>query len=128
MADAEVFELIKLGRVFATRSQAKEIAKRFEEFSRTSQAEILVVGWDDVHAASPSFIDEFVGGVGATMNQVSPTRNLVFSGDDDYIMELVGTILRRRKYPVDYVPSSRDVGCGPHTKLGLPVESDAVLA
>ena len=121
MTEMEVFRLTDSARSFATRSKGQEMARRFSEIIEGVAAEIIVVAWDGVRAASPSFIDEFVGGIQKTFEGGSyGRRTVVFTGDDGYIVELVDTILRRREFPVRYALRVDDVLEGTSSYLGHP--------
>ena len=65
----EIFNLSEVARSFATRMIGQKTAECVGELIHTRKPETIVINWDGVRAASPSFIDEFVGGVDGAMNK-----------------------------------------------------------
>ena len=127
MTEVEIFMLVDSARSFATRSKGQEMAQRFGEVLQSAVVETIVVGWDGVSAASPSFIDEFVGGIQKTLESGSyGKKTVVFTGDDQYIIDLVDTILKRRKFPVRYALKVNDVEKGTDRFLGRPTMPIAI--
>ena len=118
--EVDVFKLSDSARSFATRSKGQELARKFREVFEAATADTIVVAWDDIKAASPSFIDEFVGGIREVTGETPMQRTVVFSGDDPYVIELVDTILRRRQFPVRFALRSDDVAYGTWGMLGHP--------
>lgn len=103
MAEIEVFNLAELSRSFATRMKGKEVAGLLSDVIARNNVGTVVVGWNGVSAASPSFIDEFVNGIQEVVQRESCRTNIVFTCEDSEVATLVDTILRRREFPVRYV-------------------------
>lgn len=120
MVETTVFNLAELSRSFATRTKGKEVAGLVGEVVARSKPETLVVGWNGVRAASPSFIDEFVSGIQAAIHTESCCSRIFFTGDDSGIINLVDTILRRREFPIRYAVRPDNLDEGPVRMLGNP--------
>jgi hypothetical protein len=118
--EVEVLKLSDLAPSFVTRSRGHELAKNFRAIIEKATADTIVVGWDGVRAVSPSFIDEFVGGIREVVEHGAYHPTVVFTGDDRYIIELIDTILRRREFPVSYALRADDVEKGTSGTLGHP--------
>lgn len=118
MMEAGVFNLAELSRSFATRMKGREAVGLFSDFVAKNGPGTIVVGWNGVSAASPSFIDEFVKGVKESVQAESCRNNIVFTGEDNEIIGLVDTILRRREFPVSYAARLDDLDGGPVSILG----------
>ena len=122
---------LKLGdfyHSFASRLKGREMTQQFAEMVEGTTGEYIVVSWDGVGAASPSFIDEFVGGIQETLKKDVSHKTIVFTGDNPYIIDLIDTILKRREFPVLYSLSLDDVEKCPPGMLGHPTASRAVPA
>ena len=120
MTEVEVFNLANLSRTFATRTRGKEAAQLVSEIIETSQPETIVIEWNGVVTASPSFIDEFVGGISEAMLRDSSNTNMVFTGDDPHLIYVVDAILRRRNFPVLHAATTADIESTALGKLGDP--------
>ena len=84
--------------------------------------EFMVVNWDGVMAASPSFVDEFVGGISVAMNEITPEGRMIFLRDNPDLIEMVGDILKRRGVTVGFVHSLEELGTGHIVELGAAAE------
>ena len=126
--EVEVYWLAHSDRALATRSKGKELVQSFREVFESTTADTMVVAWDGVKAASPSFTDEFVGRLHDMIIEAPIKRTVVFSGDDPYVMDLVDTILRRREFPVEHFLSVDRVGVAPCGMLGHPAIPKVVPA
>ena len=118
--ETTVFNLAELSRSFATRTKGKEVAGLVGEVVARAKPETLVVGWNGVRAASPSFVDEFVSGIQAAIHTESCCSRIFFTGDDSGIINLVDTILRRREFPIRYAVRPDSLDEGPVRMLGNP--------
>lgn len=96
MTGIEVFNLADLSRSFATRTRGKEVARLVAELAAENKPEAIVVAWNGVTAASPSFVDEFVNGIQRAIHTESCCSRISFTGDEPGIINLVDAILRRR--------------------------------
>ena len=125
MANMEVLRLTDFSHTFATRLKGREMAKHFAEVVNDTTAEYLVVVWNNVNTASPSFIDEFIGGMQEACWE-NRTKSVVFTGDNAYINGLLDAVLTRRKFPVLHVEDVHHIGRCQFGKLGHPVESSVL--
>ena len=127
MTEVEVFNLAELSRSFATRARGKEVAGLFGDVIAKTKPETIVVGWNGVSAASPSFIDEFVNGIQEAIHTESCCSRIFFTGDDSGIIDLVDDILRRRAFPVSYAARPDNLDGGPVRMLGNPSSQKVVV-
>ncbi len=102
MTKTRTFHLADYSRSFATRTRGQEIAISIAEFVAETKPESIEVAWGGVAAASPSFIDEFVGGIDEVIHSESCGIHIFFTGDEPAIVNLVDTILRRRESPIRF--------------------------
>ena len=109
MLQIEVFDLASLARSFATRMKGKEASLLVGEVIVSKKPAIMVVDWNGISAASPSFVDEFVGGVREAMGKGSCCTRMVFTGENSDLIDMVDTILRRNEFPVQHAASPADV-------------------
>ena len=100
MINAEVFSLADISRSFATRARGKEVAGLVADFAAATMTETIIVAWDGVTAASPSFIDEFVDGLHRAIQSDPLSRPISFTADESGVIDLVDVILRRRESPI----------------------------
>ena len=121
MAEVEIFNLAELSRSFATRMKGKEVAGLVGNVIAKNNPGTIMVDWNGVSAASPSFIDEFVGGIREAVQTESCRSSVVFTGNDPGVMTLVDTILRRREFPVRYAARPDDLNLGSVGMLGEPL-------
>ena len=119
MAEIEVFNLAELSRSFATRMKGKEVAGLLSDVIARNNVGTVVVGWNGVSAASPSFIDEFVSGIQEIVQRESCHTNIVFTCEDSEVATLVDTILRRREFPVRYVARPDNLVSNSLSMLGV---------
>ena len=120
MTEVEVLNLAELSRSFATRTKGKEVAGLVGDIIAQTKPKTMVVDWDGVRAASPSFIDEFVNGIQEAVHTESCCSCIVFAGDDSGIINLVDAILTRRAFPIRYVARPDNLDGGPVRMLGNP--------
>ena len=102
MVRVEVFNLADVSRSFATRTRGKEIASRVLEIAARTESDLVVVDWNGVSAASPSFIDEFVNGIQRATHADSHGNRISFAAEDPGIVSLVDAILRRRGASISF--------------------------
>src|SRR5919106_4420366 len=103
MVETKIFRLKDISRSFATRMRGQEAIKHLYETLQATNTEKVMVDWRGVSAASPSFIDEFVGAVcGAIQRGYLNNRDVIFTGEDHHIIELIDTILQRRGCLIEY--------------------------
>lgn len=126
MTEVEVFNLAELSRSFATRMKGKEVAGLVRDVIAKNNPGTIVVDWSGVSAASPSFIDEFIGGIQEAVCMASFRSSVAFMGNDSGIMTLVDTILRRREFPVRYTARPDDPNLGSVSMPGKPLGQRAV--
>ena len=127
MAGIEVFNLAELSRSFATRMKGKEVAGLLSDVIARNDVGTVVVGWNGVSAASPSFIDEFINGIQEAVQRESCRTNIVFTCEDSEVVTLVDTILRRREFPVRYAATSDDLYGGSVSTLGGPSNQNLII-
>ena len=109
MLQIEVFDLASLARSFATRMKGKEASLLVGEVIVSKKPAIMVVDWNGISAASPSFVDEFVDGVREAMEKEPCCTRMVFTGENSDLIDMVDTILRRNEFPVQHAASPADV-------------------
>ena len=102
MVRVEVFKLANCSRSFATRARGREVASLVAEFASINEPREIVVDWNGVNAASPSFIDEFVGGIQSATHGRFYCDRISFALDESGVADLVGAILRRRGFPIRF--------------------------
>ena len=120
MLQVEVFDLASLARSFATRMKGKEASLLVGEIIVSKKPAIMVVDWNGVSAASPSFVDEFVGGVREAIGNEPRCTRMVFTGDNPDLIDMIDTILRRNEFPVQHAASPADVEGDLYGVLGDP--------
>ena len=118
--EAEVFNLAELSRSFATRMKGKEIAGLLSDVIARNNEGTVVIGWNGVSAASPSFIDEFIKGIQEAVQKEPGRTSIAFTCEDSEIITLVDTILRRREFPVKCAAKPDDLYDGSVSILGNP--------
>ena len=106
MTYMEVFNLADLSRSFATRSRGREVAGLVGNAIARTKSEAIVVGWNGVSAASPSFIDEFVNEIQKVTETDPRCRRIFFTGNHSGIIDLVEAILKRRESPIRFAVAS----------------------
>ena len=124
--EAEVFNLAELSRSFATRMKGKEVAGLLSDVIARNNTGTVVVGWNGVSAASPSFIDEFINGIQQAVQKESCHTSIVFTCDNSDVVTLVDTILKRREFLVGYAPRPDDFIGSPVSTLGGPSNQSVV--
>ena len=120
MTEMKVFELSEFGRAFATREKGKAVFESFQgmlDGQPAGQTE-AIVDWRGVKAASPSFIDEFVGLVCSDEGNSLLSEGIIFTGSKPYTTELIDTILRRRGCELKYAPTLEAARAGEVSVLG----------
>ena len=120
MRHTHVFNLSDTASSFATRMMGGEVAQLLRDAITAEKPETIYVNWAGVIAASPSFIDAFIGGAREAMQNHPHCKNMVFIGNDDYLIEAVDTVLRRRQFTVGYTPEITDLEAEPTQVLGDP--------
>ena len=93
---ATTFRLSDLRKSFATRSKAGDVFRSFNELVASTETHDVVVDWTGVSAASPSFIDEFVGHCCDAIESRSPCITIKFCVDEKYIVSVISSSLNRR--------------------------------
>jgi hypothetical protein len=119
MKETEVFSLKNISRSFATRAKGQEVTQCVGAIMEAIHPKILLVDFNGVRAASPSFIDEFINGIQA-IHAGSCRSRIVFTGDDSDIINLVDVILRRRAFPIRYAVQPDNLDRSPVRMLGNP--------
>ena len=119
MNEQKAFRLADYARSFATRFKGAEVFQHLMEYDTVSQGEELIVDWSGVRAASPSFMDEFLG---RCCEAFTPTSRLVFILDDTYMIEMLDEILRRRDCQVVCISPPGSKSSFQRT-LGQPVKA-----
>ena len=102
MTAVRVFNLANVSRSFATRTRGEEVAKLVLDFAAKAEPGGVVVDWDGVSAASPSFVDEFVNGIQRAGHAKSRSSRISFTSDNPGIIDLVDAILRRRESSIRF--------------------------
>ena len=105
MTRGDVFDLAKHSDSFATRMKGTVMSQALGEFITTSRPAKIVVNWDGVLAASPSFIDEFVGGLQRLLCNDHVYREIAFTCAAAPIASLLEDILERRGISAGALPS-----------------------
>ena len=127
MEEARYLNLADHYRTFSTRPRGQEMYGHFAELADNTAAKFIVVCWDGVRAASPSFIDEFVGGL-AKAAKKPDCPEIVFTGENEYLMNMLDTILRRRELIVHHARCKEEASNGILSTLGGPRELEAATA
>ena len=96
-----VFPLVSVARTFATRMKGAEVAQRLDESLAHAKPASIIIRWDDVSVASPSFIDEFIARI--QESKIAEFSEVVFVSVDAEITELLNLILLRRNFPARVV-------------------------
>ena len=128
MPETVTFSLVDMSRSFATRAKGQEVFAFLSKAREDTEAERVIVDWCGVNAASPSFIDEFVGRICETCPDEGLRDGIVITCDSGRIVELIDTVLRRRGYQLSYALKPEDVLTGRLNVLGDPSGSRPVLA
>lgn len=126
LMETEVFNLSELSRSFATRMKGKEVAGLLSDVIARNNTGTVVVGWNGVSAASPSFVDEFINGIQEAVQRESCRTSIVFTCDNADVVTLVDTILRRREFAVGYAVRPDDLNGSPVSTLGDPSNQSVV--
>ena len=120
MAEISIFKLADKARAFATRTKGQEMFEHLSAIIENSKGDRIIVDWSGVSAASPSFIDEFMGRI-CEVTQATPLREaIVITGDDEHVIDLVDTILKRRACPLRYALKPEDAQTGDLHVIGDP--------
>ena len=117
MQKAKFLNLADYHETFSTRPRGREMYKKFALLADNTDTSCVVVCWDEVRAASPSFIDEFVGHI-AEASKKGDLPVVVFTGQDEYVMKMLDTILRRRDLEVKHAPTKDVALCQDLETLG----------
>ena len=114
MSEVEVFRLERFGSSCATREKGRAVFSQLRsELSsqRTARPEV-VVDWSGVNAASPGFIDEFIGLLCPEGESSFREDGVIFAGSNDYITQQIHAILLRRGREVRYAKTLEDATAG----------------
>ena len=96
MITMSTFRLSEVAKSFATRTKGADVFQQLVEAVTLAENQPLVVDWAGVNAASPSFIDEFVGRCCDAYGSGTTNAKITFNVDDPHIIELITTIMVRR--------------------------------
>jgi hypothetical protein len=113
-------------RSFATRSRGMEVFNLLYPILKDPEATRVVVDWSGVKAASPSFVDEFVGAVCGVIQKDDYHSDVAFTGGDPRINDLIHTVARRRGCRVKQSYNPRALRLGHTTLPGGATESHLV--
>ncbi len=126
MKEAEIFCLSEIAYSFATRSKGREVSELVAEKIARKSPGTLIVDWEGVLAASPSFIDEFVGGISDAVDRHYCA--IAFTGENVELMGLVDVILKRRKVAVEFAPRYDGRAWVSSGFIGHPSTEEVVVA
>lgn len=114
MSEAKVFKLERFGSSCATREKGRAVFSQLRkelDSQRTTLPEVIV-DWSDVNAASPGFIDEFIGLLCPEGESGFREDGVIFAGCNDYIANQIHAILLRRGREVRYAKTRNDAVAG----------------
>ena len=115
----KTFRLSDHATSFATRSKGQELFIELEKMLG-EETNSIVIDWTGIQAASPSFVDEFVGRCCDTLMSKASANKLMFTVDDSHITDLIDTILKRRSCAVEHQNGSLGVlGATPRGHVAL---------
>ncbi len=77
--------------------KGQEAAALLIEHIASVRPALIIVNWEGVRVASPSFIDEFIANI--EDKRVAEPNTVVFTNAEPEIAELLEVITRRRNYP-----------------------------
>lgn len=93
----KTFRLSNYATSFATRSKGEEMFLLFNEILIEHDGDVVIVDWVGVTAASPSFVDEFIGRCCDEFLIKSNHVQLKFVVSDPHMAEIITTIVNRRQ-------------------------------
>ena len=102
MKETKVFSLKNISRSFATRAKGQEVTQCVGAIMEASHPKILLVDWNGVRAASPSFVDEFIGGLQSIAQTETCKSQISFTGVAPSIATLLDLVLGRRSFQIGY--------------------------
>ena len=109
MVETNIFQLVEVSKSFATRTKGEELFKGLSKFIEEADSAVVIVDWNGVEAASPSFIDEFAGKACEALARGDFTKSVVFTGDNAQVTGLIDTILKRRGCQVEHALKPNNV-------------------
>lgn len=120
MSEAPVFRLADSSSSFATRGKGRDMFGSFQGVLNGQLAEHpgVIVDWSGVNAASPGFIDEFIGLVCPEGESSSLWHGVIFTGSNLHITGRIDMILRRRGCQLKYAPTPEAAEAGDLSVLG----------
>ena len=82
-------------------------------------SDTIIIDWSGVNAASPSFIDEFVGRFCDNPTSRFPAVKTIFKVDNPHIIRLIDMILKLRRCAVAHAPTPAERQSGAMGLLGV---------
>ena len=110
MSNPPVFSMTAAGRGFASRGKGRLVFGQLQAMlaEQPSASPDLIVDWSGVNAASPGFIDEFIGLLCPEGDNNPRWDRIIFAGSNDYITQQIHAILLRRGREVRYAKTLED--------------------
>lgn len=119
MDTTNTFRLSDHANYFATRSKGQELFIELEKMLR-EEVDTVVIDWSGVLAASPSFVDEFLGRCCESVASNTYAPKIAITVDDLHITQLIDSILKRRSCVFEHQSGSIGVlGAAPGGHVAL---------
>lgn len=114
MSNPPVFSMTAAGRGFASRGKGRLVFGQLQDLlaEQPAASQELIVDWSGVNAASPGFIDEFIGLLCPEGESSFREDGVIFAGSNDYITQQIHAILLRRGREVRYAKTLEDAAAG----------------
>lgn len=114
MPNPPVFNMTAAGRGFASRGKGRLVFGQLQDLlaEQPAASQELIVDWSGVNAASPGFIDEFIGLLCPEGESSFREDGVIFAGSNDYITQQIHAILLRRGQEVRYAKTLEDATAG----------------
>lgn len=114
MSNPPVFKMTAAGRGFASRGKGRLVFGQLQDLlaEQPEERPEVIVDWSGVNAASPGFIDEFIGLLYPEGESSFREDGIIFAGSNDYITQQIHAILSRRGREVRYAKTLEDATAG----------------
>ena len=122
MKEIGIFSLANVSRSFATRAKGQEVIRCVCEVMAETNPNVMLVDWNGVSAASPSFIDEFINGIQEVVHTGEYRSQICFTGAGPAIATLLDVIAKRRAFCIGYTEAPDDFDGSQITMLGAPAK------
>lgn len=110
MSKPPEFKMTAAGRGFASRGKARLVFEQLQNklAEQPAGCQDMIVDWSGVNAASPGFIDEFIGLLCPEGESGFREDGVIFAGCNAYIANQIHAILARRGREVRCVNTPED--------------------